>query len=259
LLLSQADQHEYNSQLTEPETERTAEVHRSSPSYYGYVERDALRRSRSITPRRYPELPHTNRLLNLSASILAIRAYRPTLDGKGKLTGLPRPWPLLKEGQDPHSLEARVAFHLHRLKLVGRALLRAGYHAADAADLAAARAKLSANEIQLIANRLGTQPLDLIRDLTPHETRQWEFYRVSASKPDTVWCAARTTWMARGLTDKQAAALMGYTPKGLSKAINTRRPLQFLQAARLSTALNIPEGPEVFLPSPIHNDHQPSR
>ncbi len=176
-----------------------------------------------------------------------------------KAARLSRPWPLLREGQDPASLEARVAFHLHRLKLVGRALHRVGYHSADAADLAAARTILAPSDIAKLASHLRIPPLDFTRQLSSDEHREWAFYRVSAANPDAVWRAARTAWVARNLTDKQAATLLGYTPKSLSKAIRTHRPLQFPTAARLSTALNIPGGPEALLPLPTHNNQEPSR
>jgi hypothetical protein len=95
--------------------------------------------------------------------------------------------------------------------------------------------------------------------LTHDERREWAFYRASATDPDYVWKAARTAWITHGLSDREAAKLIGYTPKALSIAMHTHRPLQFSTAARLTTALKIPEGPEAFLPLPTHNDQQPSR
>src|SRR5262245_15739979 len=89
---------------------------------------------------------------------------------------LPRPWPLLGLGQDPESIEARVAFHLHRLKLVGRPMHRCGFHTVDAADLAAGRTPLSEDRVDALAQRLGVVTIDLIRRLTECETREWAFY-----------------------------------------------------------------------------------
>jgi hypothetical protein len=152
-----------------------------------------------------------------------------------------------------------VAFHLHRLKLVGRALHQAGYHKTDAADLAAARSGLSEARVTALATRLGVGTAELARELSPDEQRQWAFYRACAADPQHVWAAARTAWAERGLQDKDAAALLGFSPKRLSKALAIGRPLQFEAAARLTTALNVPGGPEALLPSPKSNDQQPSR
>ena len=122
---------------------------------------------------------------------------------------LPRPWPLLAEGQDPASLEARVAFHLHRLKLVGAALRRAGYDRNTAADIAAARTALSAPSLSTLAVRLGSELHELTRTLTADELRQWSYYRRAASDPQYVWATACSAWRAAGLSDKEAAAVTG--------------------------------------------------
>ena len=149
-----------------------------------------------------------------------------------------------------------MAFHLHRLKLVGRALHRAGYHKTDAADLAAARSGLSDIRVTALATRLGVDIAELTRDLSPDEQRQWAFYRACAADPQHVWDAARTAWTAKGLTDKDAAAIMGLKA---TTVINTKFrlfALSFTAATRLTTALNILAGPEEVLPLPSHDGDQ---
>jgi hypothetical protein len=175
---------------------------------------------------------------------------------------LPRPWPLLREGQDPDSLEARVAFHLHRLKLVGRALRQVGFHPADAADLAAARLPMSRAYINYIARVLEVAPAELQRDLTSSEQREWDFYRASAANPRQVWRNARDAWRAASFTDLQAADILKVQPALIRRAASgTGRPvtLSFERAVRLSTALNIFPGPEAFLPSPPRDNEPKSR
>jgi hypothetical protein len=95
-----------------------------------------------------------------------------------------------------------VAFHLHRLKLIGRALHQVGYHKTDAADLAAARSGLSEARVTALATRLGVESVELTRELSPDEQRQWAFYRACAADPQHVWNAARTAWTANGLTTR---------------------------------------------------------
>jgi hypothetical protein len=175
---------------------------------------------------------------------------------------LPRPWPLLREGQDPDSIEARVAFHLHRLKLVGRALRQVGFHPGDAADLAAARLPMSPGYLAYIAGALEVAPAELQRRLTSSEQRQWDFYRASAANPRQVWRKARDAWRAASLTDHEAAHILQIQPALIRRATSVAgRPvtLSFERAVRLSTALNIFPGPEAFLPSPPRDDEPKTR
>jgi hypothetical protein len=143
-----------------------------------------------------------------------------------------------------------VAFHLHRLKLVGRPLHATGYHKTDAADLAAGRVPLTAVAVAELAEALDIEPTELHRALTPSENRAWAFYRVSAADPSRVWKAARDAWIGRGLTDKDAAKVMGFTPKAIAETKLRPFALSFTAALALTTALKIPAGPEAFLPLP---------
>lgn len=152
-----------------------------------------------------------------------------------------------------------MAFHLHRLKLVGRPLHAAGYHNADAADIAAARSLLSRTDIDTLAQRVGIPARELTRPLTHNEQREWSFYRGSASNPKHVWNAARDAWKTGGLSEKDAAKIMGVTMNAISAA--SRRPfaLTFPAALKLSTALTLPGGPEALLPPPKRNTDEPNR
>jgi hypothetical protein len=154
-----------------------------------------------------------------------------------------------------------VAFHLHQLKLVGRALLDAGYDKTDAADLAAAKTPLSVPTVHRLARSLNIDLSELARPLTPDELRAWAFYRASASNPDYVWSSARQAWRTAGFSDARAARVMGCDPSVVWRATSTpdRTILSFDRAARLTTALNIPQGPEIFLPLPASDDPQRSR
>ena len=152
-----------------------------------------------------------------------------------------------------------MAFHLHRRKLVGRPLIAAGYHKDDAADLAAARTRLTAVRLARLAEALCVEFQDLSRDLSEHEARAWSFYRAAARDPKFVWTAARQAWSNAGLTDKEAAAIIGVKPSTLAHYPARSVALTFNAAQRLTSALNIPRGPEIFLPLQKRDDGGRSR
>lgn len=154
-----------------------------------------------------------------------------------------------------------MAFHLHRLGLVGRALRDAGYNVHDAADLAAGRTALNSMSATGLAERLGIAVQQLSRELSDDETRAWSFYRRAAADPQHVWRNAQQAWRTAGVNDQQAADIMGVNPSvlRLSRIAATRYTLSFERASKLTTALNIVEGPELFLPSPKRPSSQPSR
>lgn len=152
-----------------------------------------------------------------------------------------------------------MAFHLHRLKLFGAALYRAGFHRTDAADLSAGRFVARHKALVALADRLGVTLHDLTRPLTAEESRAWAFYRSAAANPDHVWRSARIAWTDRSVTDKEAAHILGYKPKTVSDAQLQPFTMSFAAAMRLTTALNIPGGPEALLPpEPAHTQHRPS-
>ena len=174
--------------------------------------------------------------------------YRAT-----KARDLPRPWPLLA------SLEGRVAFHLHRLRLLDRTLHAARYSKIDAADLAAARLALSHTDVATLARRLRIPAMHLVRSLTLEEQREWAFYRASAANPRHVWAAARAAWSANGITDRDAAHIMHLTPSAVCHALRQSTALTYPPARRLASALKLKGGPEAFLPLPASDDRDAKR
>lgn len=162
-----------------------------------------------------------------------------------------RPWPLLRPGQDPDSLEARVAFHLHRLRLTGKRLRDAsGRH--DHSDLVQARITLTAADVAVLAHILGLAPDDLSREPTSAESSEWRFYRYSAFNAGEVWQRAARLWRARGYSDKQAATFMGIDPalvvKNLKAGNRTgNKVLTFHRVARLLAAIGAPGDPDQLI------------
>jgi hypothetical protein len=154
-----------------------------------------------------------------------------------------------------------VAFHLHRLKLAGRRLREVGINPNSAADLAAARTPLTTIAAYALARILDVSTTELTRALEPDEVRVWAFYRAAAANPRHVWDSARRAWRAACCSDVQAAQIMGVDPSVIWRAATApnRHILSFERAKRLTTALSIAQGPEVFLPLPKDEDQQPSR
>jgi hypothetical protein len=111
------------------------------------------------------------------------------------------------------------------------------------------------HRVSALATALGVDTTELTRGLTRDEQRVWTFYRACAANPRRVWEAARTAWTAGGLDDKQAAAVMGVSSKVVASAARRPFALSFAAALRLTTALNIPGGPEALLPSPEGDSH----
>lgn len=177
-----------------------------------------------------------------------------------KVRSLPRPWPLLRNGQDPSDLAARVAFHLHRLNLTGKSLInaKAGISRDIAADLAAARRSLTQHAVVELAGSLGIDHAELSRDLTIDEQREWFFYRVSARHSRKVWNNAHAAWNSAGWSCRHAAEVMGLDESYLRRQTHslTTDPatLTFPPAARLTTALALPLGPAQLLPDVHRKD-----
>lgn len=164
-----------------------------------------------------------------------------------------RPYPLLERGQDPASLDARVAFHLHRLKLTGRRLRDCGfcptYHVAE---LTQARLHLGMKDVCTLAHRLGIVTNELCRPLTAQEEFEWRFYRLSASRTEHVWKKAQKVWEERGLSLTEAAVIMGIERSVVSrntKSGNKRgyRVFPYVAAVRLAKAAGLQEGVMYFV------------
>lgn len=160
-------------------------------------------------------------------------------------------WPLLADGQDTDSIEAIVAYHLHRLQLTGQALTGVRHLSRPALqDLTQGRLPLTSNTVRSLATSLRLPHRELTRPLTPEETQAWSFYRSSARSPRHVWTAAQSLWRAAALTNRQAADVMGLPHYVPANALNPRRrpiTLTYAPALRLTAALGIAEGPNWLL------------
>lgn len=157
---------------------------------------------------------------------------------------------MLADGQDPDALEARLAYHLHRLQLTGQPLrdaLKGKAYLATA--LSQARASVNHDFIEMLATSLNIAADELNRSPTDDESREWSFYRNSARNPKDVWRHASELWKQRGVSDKQAASIIGMKHPNLSRALSGK-PVDVFDwqyAQRLSEAINVTP-PERFLP-----------
>lgn len=160
---------------------------------------------------------------------------------QGKPAGLPYKWPLLADGQDPDALEARFAYHLHRLAITSARLRTAlGSKAASTTSLTQARAGISLSFAHQLAELLGIDGYALTRPLTEDEAREWQFYRMSARNPFLVWQNARSQWEAGGLTQMEASRILCVPQSNLSRTLAGKRMdvLDYQQAAKLLAAVS---------------------
>jgi hypothetical protein len=171
--------------------------------------------------------------------------------GAKKAPRLARPWPLLEDGQDPDGLEARVAFHLHRTGFVGARLAASSFLSRpDLQSLAQGRLAISADDVIALARSLGLPPRQLLRSLDADEAACWRFYRTSARHRVHVWRRARACWETAGVSARLAASIMRIRNQSLTQALEDRargRVLACEPASKLTSALEMPAGPEAFL------------
>lgn len=135
---------------------------------------------------------------------------RPSARTSKKLHRKPaRPWPLLENGQDPDSLQGRVAYHLHRLKLTGRRLRDCRYCPPyQVAEITQGRVFLQDKDVASLARCLVVDVSELSRPLTAQEDVEWAFYRASAAQGGKVWQKAHRAWEAAGWSITHAAQVM---------------------------------------------------
>lgn len=162
-----------------------------------------------------------------------------------KATSISLLWPLLRDGQDPKELAARVAYHLHRTHNRTTALTRAGITTdrSYASDLVQGRSPLTESDVRFIADRLALPFSDLVRPLTTEENEAWAFYRTSGRNRLAVWERARAAWRKHGLSDTAAAKAIGLSRAALSN-IFTGESLPVMrhdQASKLGGALGSSE------------------
>jgi hypothetical protein len=150
-------------------------------------------------------------------------------------------WPLLNDGQNPESLAARLAYHLHRTHNRTTALTRTGVTADKhvASDLVHGRMEVAASDLAFIAQRLGLLEADLSRPLSTQEEEAWAFYRISARHRLAVWERARSLWRGSNMPDIQAAQAMGLSKDALSRVYSagSRLIMRHEHAAGLGEAM----------------------
>lgn len=159
---------------------------------------------------------------------------------------------MLNEGQDPDSLEARVAYHLHRLKFVGEPLRNARFVPARyLGDLTKGRMPLTAGDLAELARGLDVGVEELSRPLTEGEKMEWAFYRSSARHANEVWRRALKAWTAAGLSNRQVAAILQMPHQKLHQCLVPspevpHAALSYPAACRLAAALDLAD-PSVFV------------
>lgn len=166
--------------------------------------------------------------------------------------GLPYKWPLLADGQDPSALEARLAFHLHRLNLTGEPLREALHGKAKLATaLTQARASVNHGFITELAAALNLTTDELLRPLFEDETREWSFYRASATNKEAVWSNALAIATDNNLSLRALARTIGMKHTHLvHAAAGAPKKVFTLQHAELLSALTDPPvAPESILPT----------
>ena len=160
-------------------------------------------------------------------------------------------WPLLLDAQDPSLLEARVAYHLRRLRIRWRDVRASGLLPRDdLVELVQGRLTLSEEMVSDLARRLGVSPADLSRPLTEHESEGWHFYRTSARHRLHVWRRAQVSWERAGLSLRLAAAVMDLRPYQVVHALTDpemRLVMSYEAASRLAVALGIEDGAGFFI------------
>lgn len=160
-------------------------------------------------------------------------------------------WPLLRDDQNPAGREAVLAFHLHRLGITGSDMVaRTRLKVADMGMVRQGKLSVSGSYVADLAAGLGVAPGELDRALTDEEKAEWEFYRLSWRHRREVWLRARDLWRDYGKRDAWASRAMGVSAPYVCQSISGAREVSTLarpMAARLTTALNATEGPDVLV------------
>ncbi len=160
-------------------------------------------------------------------------------------------WPLLADGQDPESLEARVAYHLRRLGIRWRDVRATALMPRDEiAELVQGRLSLSQALVLELATRLHLPLSELSRPLLHLEAEAWAFYRSSARDRLHVWQRAQASWERAGLSLRLASAVMGLKPSQVTHALmdpERRLVMSHEAASRLASAVGIEAGAPFFI------------
>ena len=158
---------------------------------------------------------------------------------------------MLLDAQDQEALEARVAYHLRRLRIRWCDVRATGLLPRDdLAELVQGRLTLSEGVVFELAKRLDVSSVELSRTLTEQESEGWAFYRTSARHRLHVWRRAQASWERAGLSLRLAAAVMGVRAYQVAHALTDperRLVMSYEAASRLAVALGIDDGASFFL------------
>jgi hypothetical protein len=169
---------------------------------------------------------------------------------------------LLADGQDPDALEARLAYHLHRLSLSGaplREALKGKAYLATA--LSQGRATLDTSFITELATALNITADELTRPLLEEEDREWGFYRASAISRQDVWNNAVDFARRNNRSLREMANIIEMKQPDLHFAITGKRPriFELQHAQRLTSITTPPTDPYSLLPSLPDNEPDQGR
>lgn len=170
--------------------------------------------------------------------------------------------PLLQDGQDPDSLAALVAYHLHQCDVSQKEIEAAGITQFMARQLRQGSIQLSLGDVRQLAEALQRDPDDLLRTLSDVEKDEWRFYRASARQVTDVWRRVAEASTAHGLSQQRLSNLLGISQSLISRAIRGERKspvLNWHDATIIAKTLGIDEGPDAFIPPPISRDKDPER
>jgi transcriptional regulator with XRE-family HTH domain len=170
--------------------------------------------------------------------------------------------PLLRDGQDPEGLAALVAYNLRQCDVTQKQIEAAGITQFMARQLRQGSIQLSVGDVRQLAEALQRDPDDLLRALTEEEKNEWRFYRDSARHVTDVWRRVAEATTAHGLSQQRLGNLLGISQSLISRAVRGERKspvLNWHDAAKIAAALDIAEGAEAFIPSPISRVKTPER
>lgn len=158
-------------------------------------------------------------------------------------------------------MPARVAFHLHRLRLTGTALVERADGSLSmkaATAIANARMPIEDGDVVGMCARFGLLPDDLMRHLTSNEAYAWAYYRISDKHRDAVWHNAQRAWQNANVPVSKVAAVMRMPRSLVYRQINRNRDatttLTWPSASRLA-ALVCCSDRHPFLP-PRYQDRE---
>lgn len=158
---------------------------------------------------------------------------------------------MLADGQDPTALEARLAYHLHRLSITGEPLREALKGKAYLATaLSQGRATIDQDFIDGLAATLNINADDMTRPLLQEETREWSFYRTSAANREAVWENTSAVIRNNNLSLRTVSEITGINPGDLANAMSGKRPrvLEWHHAEAIASISSPPFDPASLLP-----------